>query len=180
MAIEIYDKAAVIQKGDTIFYLLKHGSKNSYMCAGQSRIEGDFRRKWFRRDVRDSDWRVIAVGTPEQHRLGLIGDTYWNATTGMVYGDIRFAKNIALYLARQTPKPLDSFDPDQQSNIAGIIAVDGAWFASSVIDLGAIPAEKKLKLEDTYGCWGEGDVPRKLSEHSVEHGGRLYWNLNNL
>jgi hypothetical protein len=62
MSIEIYDKAAIVKKSDTFYLLLKHGSKNSFMNGGQSRIEGDFRRKFHARMTRDSEWRVIAIG----------------------------------------------------------------------------------------------------------------------
>ena len=176
MAIEIYDKGAKIIKGDTTYFFLKFGSKNSFTCGGQSRLDNNFRAQWLKRDCRDSTWHVIAYG-----KNGCsLDNTYWNASTGMVYGRISFGdnKNIAYSLDKMRVKDISEYDDGQQYHINDRIeyAINGRG-KEYTIDLDNIPNEKKFRAIDTY-CGKE--VPFMEGINAKSFNGKIYWNLDNL
>lgn len=180
MSIEIYDKAKIIRKDGIYYYMLKHGSRNSFTCGGQSILDDNFRNKFIQRDSRDSTWHIIAKGNVQDYLNGRIADTYWNATTAMVYGRICFGnkKNIALYFIKT--KPLDFYrdlDSSQQINVGKLITYseDEKRGKPYTIDLSAIDSRRALKSEYEY-C-GE---TMQLLPHSLNYNGKNYWNVDNL
>lgn len=170
MSIEMYDRAAVIKKDGTNYYMVKHGSKNTFNIG--RRTSNDFRPEYKQRESRCSDWRVVAKGE------GKMADTSWNAPTGWIYGRIQFGnkRNIALYLDKQKPRDFENFDEVQQGEIASIIdGYNKPNRAEWVIDLKNIKPEKQVKTEHEY-C---GNVTR-LADHAEQYEGRDYWSLDNL
>lgn len=180
MGIEIYDKAAVIEKDGTIYYLVKQGSKNCSTCAWQTVTDNNFRDKYLRGEARESDWHLIAYGTPDEHERGTIGETWWNCPTSTVYGQIRFGNklNIAYYLARQTPKPFEAFDAEQRRNIEAVIqyGLDNPRYNIALSQIDALDESKRFSDE----VWYCGDPVRITPETSTVFNGRQYWALDNL
>jgi len=180
MAIEIYDKAKVIKKDGRYYYLLKYGSKNSFTYGGQYILGDDFRRKYLQRESRDSHWSIIADGEQAEYDTDQISDTYYNSSTGSMYGKIRFGngKNIALYYVKNKEKLIDydTLDSQQQSAVDGLIRHYESDEAKQYrCNLADIPEGKKFKAIDTY-C-------RKqtfLDGNSKHYNGRIYWDLDNL
>lgn len=168
MSIEMYDKAKVIIKDDIKYFLLKYGSKNTFICGGQMITDNDLHHKYISRDVRDSHWSIIAYGS------GYMADTYWNAPTGSVYGRIHFGdkKNMAYYMDRVKPIPFEELDAEQQSVFIGLIPTPDNEY---VIDLENIPENKKVKYVSDY-C----GTQERIEDFAKYHNERAYWNLDNL
>jgi hypothetical protein len=169
MSIEIYDKAEVIKMNDCFYFLLKHGSKNSFTCAWQHVLDNNFRYKFLKRQARDSSWNLIAYGFSKFE----IGDTYWNAPTSTIYGEVRFGdrKNIALYLAKKKAKTRADYDDIQWQHIEEIIN----YGKGNAITLSEIPRGKLMQAAIPY-C----EKLYHLAEHKTVFAGRDYWQLDNL
>lgn len=169
MSIEIYDKAEVIKMNDGYYFLLKHGSKNSYTCPYQTVIDNNFNRRFIRRQRRDSTWRLIAQGKEQS----AIANTYWNAPTASIYGVVKFGdkKNIALYLAKKKAKTKEDYNPDQWDNIEKI-CLEGI---PNTIDLADIPQSKMTKRDIEY-C----GKTFSITDNFKTLGTHTYWQLDNL
>ena len=172
MSIEIYDKAEVIKHNNKYIFLLKHGSKNSYTCPYQYVLDNNFKSKYLRRQARDSSWRVIAIGK-EQSK---IADTYWNAPTAMIYGQVRFGdkKNIALYLSKIKARTQSDYSEEQWTKIQQIIAyaINSPKYH---INLENIPEDKMMKRDIEY-C---GKMYH-MNDNVISYGTKSYWQLDNL
>jgi hypothetical protein len=172
MSIEMYDRATVVKKGGKFHYLVKHGSKNTFSIG--SRINNHFRREYPTRQVRASDWRLVAIS----EGMGRMGDTSWNAPTSWIYGRIMFGnkRNIALYLDKLKPLEYEDFDEWQKANFDSILDIYSKEnYARNVIDLADIKEEQSRKSEHDY-CGKK----ISLDNHKIEFGGRFYWDLDNL
>lgn len=172
MSIELYDRAAVIKKEGVKYYLVKHGSKNSFTCPGQYRTDGNFRRQYLRREARDSDWHLVAYGE------GYMSNTSWNAPTGYIYGRIAFGnkRNIALALDKMKARDYESYDDEQRANIDKILNYNKEKDYRYSIDLKNITADDGVKVIHNQGTLREV----RLSDHKVSFEGRDYWDLDNL
>lgn len=188
MSIEIYDKAKIIHKDNRFYFLLKHGSKNSYTCAHQKIVDDKLHNKYIKRDSRDSHWSIIAEGNEDALTSNTIGDTSWNAPTSSVYGQIRFGnhKNIALWYARNKHNWTDyaQLDEVQQKNFDSILS----WYSQRkenlkdsdiaspwTINLDNIHTDQKLKVSQEY-C-GE---TYNIAQHSIVYEGMPFWDFDNL
>jgi len=173
MSIELYDKGEVIQQGENVFYLLKHGSKNSFTCPYQSIIDNNFKNKYLMRQARNSNWRVIAYGKLENHSREDLSKTKWNAPTSWIYGVIRFGDkiNIAKSLSKRKPKLYESFDEVQREHLDEIIG----YTYKNGIDLNNIKDGQRLKTEINY-C----EKIYQLKDNSIETKNAIYWDLDNL
>lgn len=172
MSIEIYDRAKVVKKEGVFYYLVKHGSKNTFTVG--SRVDDNFRRQYPSREVRHSEWRLIA----KSEGVGRMGDTKWNAPTSWIYGRIMFGnkRNIALALDKMKPFDYESFDEWQKANFDSILELYAKEnYAQYVIDLADIKEEQMRKATLEY-CGKTYD----LNDYKVEFGGRFYWDLDNL
>jgi hypothetical protein len=169
MSIQIFDKAAIIKKDGVKHFMVKYGSKNSFTCHKQQRIDNHFRSQYLRRQARDSDWRVIAQGD------GKMANTIWNAPTSYIYGCIMFGnkRNIALYLDKVKPVCYEELDKEQNANFDKILN----WYTDKnhVIDLANIKDEQKYKEVYEY-CGNQ----TRLIDHNIKHDKCIYWNLDNL
>lgn len=182
MAIEIYDKAICVKKDYKYFYFLKYGSKNCFTCSGQSVLDDEFHTKWLKRETRDSDWNMIAYGGLQEFENDAIAETYWNNTTGGVYGRIKFGngKNIALYFVKNKDKVwnYDELDGSQKSHIDNLIRYyEEEDKKRYTIDLRDIPEIKKMKPVDDY-C-GRSELIQ-IGLNAIMFAGKHYWNLDNL
>lgn len=179
MAIELYDKAKVIKKDNKYYYFLKHGSKNSFTCRGQSILDNNFRNKFICRDSRDSHWMITAIGGEKEYQEQAIANTYWNTTTSQVYGKIAFGnkKNIALYYVKTPAQDFyTDFDDRQRANIDKLIAyAENCRKEFAPIDLANIDEARKFKAHYEY-C----GKPVVLEGNSLSYKGKIYWNLDNL
>ncbi len=181
MAIEIYNKAKVIQKDNKVYYFLKYHSKNDCICGGQYIVDNEFNTKYAIRDSRAGSWSVKAIGTLQNHKDGVIGKTKWNAPTSWIYGEIRFGNklNIALYWAKQKPVLYESFTEEQKRNIDSCINwVEVQGGTQTVINLEDIKEKDEWKAEHEY-C-GTKYFIADYTDYKREYAGQLYWNLNNL
>ena len=179
MAIEIYDSAKIVRKGDKFYYFLKYGSKNCFSNGGQYLEDNNFREQYARGSRRDSNWTVVAHGSTAEYLNSNIALTYLNSPTAVVYGQIRFGnkKNIALYYVKNNPI-LDYYilDEEQQRNIDKHIQY--ALLETNkkyTIDLSNIEERKAYKPTIEY-CG---------ANFSVVNAGKyykdvLYWDLDNL
>lgn len=173
MSIELYDRAAVIKKDGVKYYLVKHGSKNSFTCPGQYRTDGNFKRQYLRREARDSDWHLVAYGD------GYMSDTSWNAPTGYIYGRIAFGnkRNIALALDKMKPRDYESYDEEQRANIDKLLNhAKDIGYKYSVNLAGEIPSNDLVKVIHNQGTERE----LRMYDHKIDFEGRSYWNLDNL
>ena len=172
MSIEIYDKAEVVQKDDTFYYLIKYGSKNCFTCRYQLVIDNKFNNKFLKRETRDSFWTVIATGGIEEYKNKAIANTIWNCPTSEAYGKVKFGNknNMALYFAKSRPFCYELLDPTKRCNISKILSQSG-----KVIDLKNIDTNKSVKSKVNY-C----DKEFLLDDNFVLYDGKKYWNLDNL
>ncbi len=176
MAIEIYDKAKIIKKDKKYYYFLKYGSKNCFTCAFQTVEDNNFHNRFIRRQARDSHWSVIAVGNEVAYMDKHIGFTYWNGSTGAVYGRIAFGKvkNIALSFAKMKAVDFDSLDDIQKGNIKAHLDY-ARTNPKYTIDLANIPDAKRFSTTDSY-C---GTDTLMSDSNRVWYKGMTYWNLDN-
>ena len=181
MAIEIYDKASIVKKDNLFYYFLKNGSKNSFTCPFQTIIDNDFNNKFIRRQKRDSNWHLIAIGNANAVNEDKIADTIWNAPTSWYYGVIRFGnkKNIALHFVKLKNKIIDYdlLSEIQKENINKKIdyyinELKGKY----TIDLTKIRDENKMLSIHTY-C---DNNPILLDNNCIVFNGKKYWDLDNL
>ena len=174
MAIEIYDNAKIVKKGNTYYYLLKHGSKNCFNYGGQTVIDNNFKNKLIRGLARESVWRVVAVGSCDDVINNKIAETELNCPTSYVYGRIRFGnkKNIALYFVKNKNKIIDydTCDEEQRANIDSIILR-----CNNAIRLGQIKDAEAMKEKINY-CNKEF----LLKDNKVSFEGIDFWDLDNL
>jgi len=174
MAIEIYDDAKIIKKGNIYYYLLKYGSKNCFIYNGQEIIDNNFKNRFLRKNKRESDWWVVAVGSCEDVINNTIAKTYLNSPTSYMYGRIRFGnkKNIALYFVKNKNKVVDydACDEEQKANIDYIIGR-----SKNAIMLNQINEEDAMKDKISY-C-GEDFY---LKDNKLTFQGVDFWDLYNL
>lgn len=178
MAIEIYDKAKVIKKGDTVYYLLKGGSKNCYTLPYQTRINNDLRNEYMRRESRESDWTCVCYGSIFDHSEQRVAHTCYNCPTSYVYGQIRFGnkKNIALFWAKTTPADYETLDDIQKYNFDKIVQQSKEYSFS----LDNIPESKFFKHTHNY-CGREFTINGgNVNNYAKAYNGRIYWDLDNL
>jgi hypothetical protein len=179
MAIEIYDKARIVKKDDVFFYFLKNGSKNCFICPFQSIIDNNFNNKFIRRQSRESNWHLIAIGDNEAVKQNKIADTHWNAPTSSYYGRIAFGnhKNIALFFAKSRVWNYDLLSETQKINIDHEIK----YYVNEekmewTIDLRK-PLEDKNRMKEKIEYCGK---EFNLAENCLEYAGKKYWDLDNL
>lgn len=173
MAIELYDKAEVIERGEMVYYFLKSGSKNDFICSGQTIVGPDFMPKFITRQVRSSCWRLVAYGTLQDHKSGRIGYTKYNCPTSYMYGQIKFGDrlNIALWFAKRKPKLYHNYSPTQQEKIDWIINN----FKESAINLSSMSTKDVQQTFHEY-C-GKTYI---IGPNKTEYNNHYYWQLNNL
>ena len=171
MAIELYDAAKKIQKDDTTYYFVKHGSKN--VSTYGSRLDKNFRREYPRGEYRDSDWYLVAY--KKKASPAKMAQTSWNSPTGYIYGRIQFGNgyNIALYLDRQTATKWDEFDLEQQAGVIGVIG-NGKQYQYA-IELDNPEHQRKHNLSHEY-C----GKTYSLADYFTAYDGTIYWKLDNL
>lgn len=185
MAIEIYDKAKIVKKDGMYYYLLKHGSKNTFTSPYQTVIDDNLNNKFLRGESRSSDWRVIAYGTEKAHIARSIANTSWNAPTGAIYGEIRFGDklNIALWYAKNIFKTVhyETLTDRQKANFDDILS----WHETQKLDyenngrhsawcINLDDVDKEQKMKEVY----EGGYV--LRQHEIIYDDRPYWQLDNL
>lgn len=164
----MYDRAAVVKKGNRYNYLVKHGSKNTFSIG--RRIGNDFRPQYMQREARDSRWHLVAIS----EGVGRMADTKWNAPTAWIYGRISFGnkRNIALYLDKVKPIRYEDLDEAQRVGLDSVLATyERENYAEYVIDLADIKEEQERHSQ-------HGD--KQLEDYNIEFEGRLYWDLDNL
>jgi len=143
MGIQIYDKADKIEKDGTVYYFVKDGSKNCFSFG--SRIGKDWFQEYPQREVRESDWKLVA--TKKVGSYGKIADTNLNCPTSYIYGRIMFGNkyNIALYLDKKKTIKFEDLQEQQQYNVS--IIIDRYSTSEWVIDLDKpVPEEKAKKV----------------------------------
>lgn len=178
MSIEIYNKAKIVKKGDTFYYFLKHHSKNDCICGGQVIVDDNFNDKYIRRDSRAGSWSVQAHGGEAERVSDKIADTFLNCPTSYIYGQVRFGnkKNIALYYAKQKDNYIDfeNLSEMQKRNVSEKIE----WYLKNERQCNLAEIPERMKTKEVHRYCDDKDI--KLSEHSMTHNGRIYWNLDNL
>jgi hypothetical protein len=180
MAIDIYDSAKIVKKGNVYYYFVKNGSKNCFTCPFQYVVDNNFRDKFIRGSSRESNWRLIAYGSQKEVIDDKIADTSWNCPTSYYYGEIRFGnkKNISLFFVKNKSKILDYnlLDSEQQKNIDNEIEyylteLKGEY----TIDLEYIEEKNRMK-EIIYYCGEEYN----LLNNYIDYKDKRYWDLDNL
>lgn len=174
MAIEIYDKGKVIRKDGKLYFLIKHGSKNSFTLPNQRVVGDNLFNKFLRKETRDSDWEIIATGTSQEGIL----DSLYNCPTSSVYGKIRFGnkKNMACYLAKVKVDEYSELLDEQRINFNRLFPM----FSDSKgdergIDLDNLKDNQKMKEKVEY-C----GKTFELKDNFKIMFGRKCWNLDNL
>lgn len=180
MAIDIYDKASIVKKDDRYYYFVKNGSKNCFTCPFQTIVDNNFRNKFMKRQSRESNWKIIAVGNTDDVKNDKIALTDWNAPLFWYYGLVRFGDktNIALYFVKNKNKILDYnlLDEIQKANIDNNIRhyIDELKMQYT-IDLSNIQEKDKIQEKASY-CGTEYN----LTDYSKQFNNLLFWNCNHL
>ena len=180
MAIEIYDSAKIVKKGDKYYYFLKSGSKNCFVNPYQYVINNDFNNKFIKRQTRESSWNLIAIANEKEVKENSIAKTEWNAPTCEYYGQVKFGnkKNIALFFVKNKNKITDYnlLNSIQKNNIDKIINYYNEDNNKKyVIFLDDIQEKDKTKEIVEY-C----EEYFNIKDNYIEYNNIKFWDLDNL